>query len=472
MSDISASQRQALDRVRRQPGVEHVVRRLWGVLQDLDPGERLAPDWAEIWAEYRPRLVDRGEVPLHIIEEIDAAITQIEFIDPEIRKIKITPQRPPVFLLGAGASAPEPSSIPTVANLLPELWRRARKIGRDDLDRLADWCEAHAIRNIEDLLTAAYIANYAAKNSSVIGLLDYFLFGRDVDDDPRRPSGRRRPGSDVNASSIALFQDTLQTLFGLLASAMIPAQPNAAHSAVAKFLSAHGNTRVVTTNYDGCMDEALLSEGRAVDGTSAATEEGTGNVDLIKMHGSINWSYCDSCQAVHEFSLRKIREEFEEDTASYAVIGVCKNCGGQRRPLLVPPLSFKFLMFPNLVSLWNAARRAIDSSGVIIAVGYSFAEADTYITKMISRSLATNRTQRLIICDTDNRVAMNVRKRFCNQIEGLDPTRILTVLGSCEETVPQILSDLSANAETRKPSVTPPPKKVAQRPKKAAASRS
>ena len=40
---------------------------------------------------------------------------------------------------------------------------------------------------------------------------------------------------------------------------MIPAQPNAGHDAIVNFVAKHKNTAIVTTNYDGCIDEAFLN---------------------------------------------------------------------------------------------------------------------------------------------------------------------------------------------------------------------
>ena len=254
----------------------------------------------------------------------------------------------------------------------------------------------------------------------------------------------------VDAASIALFQDTLQTLFGLLTSTMIPAKPNPAHDAIVKFIKHHPATTIVTTNYDGCIDEALLKAG--VETTTGINEEegSPRGTELIKMHGSINWSYCDSCQDVREFSLLEMKRAYEEDTLSYAVIGICKTCGGQRRPLLVPPLSFKFLMFPNLVGLWNQARHRLEESDWLFVVGYSFSEADTYIPKMIARSLTVNQGQKMIVCDTDPKLVSSLREKYAAHIDGFDVKRVLLARGSCEEVLPEILAKVIDKSERSK----------------------
>ena len=282
---------------------------------------------------------------------------------------------------------------------------------------LAEWCQSNEVSNIEDLLTAAHLANFSAKNASVTGLLDYFMFraGRSQDGASSTSSNRRvRAFSRVDSSSIALLQDTLQVLFGLLTGTMIPAPPNKGHAAVAKFVRGHPNSSIVTTNYDGCVDEALIrSKVRLNTYVEDSNKPDEKRIDLIKIHGSINWSYCDSCHQVREFPLLELKQSYDADSTSYAVIGICRHCGGQRRPLLIPPMGLKFIIFPNLIQLWNAARESLEEAAYILVVGFSFSEADTYINKIIERSMTRNSEQKLIICDPDSRLVPNIIFPIC-----------------------------------------------------------
>jgi hypothetical protein len=261
----------------------------------------LDPEWKLVWEKISADV--RGALSQHMLSEIENAIAGIVRLDPAIESLRLTEQDPVCLLLGAGASAPAPSSIPTVAKLLPEMWQRARKLGREDIDRLAKWCEGRGVTNIEDLLTAAYLANFAAKKAGVAGLLDYFLFSQQTQDE-EIPSLQRRvrinPASQVDAASVALFQETLQGLFGLLTSTMIPAKPNPAHNAIVEFAERHPKSSIVTTNYDGCVDEAFLTKKIPfATHVSESEEEQNNKLDLIKIHGSINWTYCDSRVSAH-----------------------------------------------------------------------------------------------------------------------------------------------------------------------------
>jgi len=321
MNEISEEQKYLLRKLKTKSyPPEIAIRRIWEFLREKPEDEPLDPMWLDIWNEYKEYAARYA--PSGVTKEIDEIISSIKPTDDEIWNIKIGDDIKVVFLLGAGASAP--SGIPTVDKLLEELWKRARKIGREDLDRLARWCNDRGITNIEDLLTAAYISNFAARNPSITALLDYFIFsgGRYLSEEEEYLFRRRRRTAEPDVSSISFLQDTLQTLFGLLTSTMISASPNPTHEAIVNFIKEHPNTSIITTNYDGCMDEALLKKKIPLKGTiSGENEDNPGAVRLIKMHGSINWAYCDSCQDVREFDLLELKENVRRRQIKLSCIG-------------------------------------------------------------------------------------------------------------------------------------------------------
>lgn len=397
-----------------------------------------------LWYNNKNEIIWNDKLSPRQIEYIDKKLKSSEpILDEELQRIDITNNTKITFLLGAGAS--KPSNIPTVNELLPELWKRAKKIGRDDLDKLIRYCDSLGIENIEDLLTAAYLSEFAAKNPDVNNLLNYFLFSGRKElveyESYRDHIIKSRQISKIDLSSISFLQDTLQTLFGLLTSTMISASPNKTHKSIEKFIKERKNiekenrTFIITTNYDGCMDEAL------------AENFDSNEIDdiLIKMHGSINWAYCESCHDVKKFDLAEVKRIYDEDILSYPVMGICKKCRGLRRPLLVPPMSFKFLNFPNLIDIWSTAQKRIREANYIIVVGYSFSEADTYISKIIAKSMSDRKNQKMIVVDTNPDLVEKLRNRYSAHVENFDETRILRAWGSCEKTLPKILDSIKSD---------------------------
>jgi hypothetical protein len=99
-------------------------------------------------------------------------------------------------------------------------------------------------------------------------------------------------------------------------------------------------------------------------------------------------------------------------------------------------------MFPNLVDIWNSARQTIENARYLMVVGYSFSEADTYITKIISRSMSMSSNQKMIIINTNPNLVPTLRERFSSHIDGFDTKRILSACKSAEEVLPQITNSM------------------------------
>jgi len=417
--------------------------------QDISEGrEELDERWERVWNKVKNSA--KRIMPPTGIERIEAAIENIASIDENLWQVNLAEEQPLTVLLGAGASKPSPSNIPVVAEFLPELWRRARKLDREDLNNLAKWCGKNNISNIEDLLTAAQIANFTTKSSGILTLLYYFLYSRSEPEFPHflysersvipRPTFRP-PTSDVSA--IALLQDTLQILFSLLTEPMILAEPNSGHRAISELISKHINTTIITTNYDGCIDQAIKEKGIPYEYLIGQKESNNNETaKLIKMHGSINWFHCESCQEMFRYNLSDIKEAYKKNKLGYPVIQICKNCGGLARPMIVPPLSLKFFMFPPLAGLWDKAQIAFQNANIILVVGYSFSEADTYITRMIHRAMGADLTKQLIIVDTDRSLVNSVTEKLSAHIDNFNRKRVIRAIESCDSLLPRLCKSL------------------------------
>jgi NAD-dependent SIR2 family protein deacetylase len=375
-----------------------------------------------------------------------AALTQElgerELIDKEI--ISVNPKKTRLaFLLGAGASKPKPSDIPTVKELLPDLLVRARRLDRADLRKLVDFCEETKVENIEDLLTAAQLSEFCGRNPNVLRLVEFLLFRRDSESERMYPHRFFRETADL--SGVAFLQDTLQVLFGLLSSRMLGAQPNAGHTAIASHLKAMGRGAIVTTNYDCCMDLALGDEGKDFSYTvefanpKKTPSSGKPQSSLIKLHGSLNWFYCETCQQVHQIDIRQTVADYLQDRAAYSVIAVCKACGGPRRGLLVPPLAMKFDVAPPLNTLIERAQDAFLTAEAIVVVGFSFADADLYISRMITKAMQTSPNRRMLVFDPDRSVSQKLRRQLSLRIANFDAKRVIRVTGDCAKNLPLFL---------------------------------
>ena len=413
----------------------------------VDRDETLHPDWISLFNDQRDHLeatlagVDRPSFE-HLRELFDSLTplaSSIANINPQEEEI--------VFLLGAGASKPCPSSIPTVTELLPALLRRARRLDREQVTSLVDFCQEQRIDNIEDLLTAVQISDFCSRNPKILSLVQFQLFGHNN----RSRRHTRRVAVPTDVSSVAYLQDTFHVLFGLLSNLMLPAKPNSGHQAIAQYLGERPSTPIITTNYDCCIDRALISNNipfsypvdfaNDLKDSSALTKPSSLSASLIKLHGSLNWFYCETCQKVRLIDIEKTVNDYNLERGEYPIISVCNECGGQKRGLLVPPHAMKFDIAPPLQPLIATAASHFERSTLIVVVGFSFAEADLYISRMLIKAMQESNKIRLIIIDPDPQIVEKMRLKFNAQIDGFDSQeRIIGLQGDCSEILPQFLS--------------------------------
>jgi NAD-dependent SIR2 family protein deacetylase len=194
------------------------------------------------------------------------------------------------------------------------------------------------------------------------------------------------------------------------------------------------------------MDEKLIGEVN-VDtklGQSKSQENGD-SVDLFKLHGSINWTYCDNCQSVESVPPQRVKEKFEseEPTMDYPVIGICPICTGQRRPMLVPPTSFKFVQYPPLIDIRQGAKERLVESDYIVPVGYSFSDPDAYIYKLVSESMRVNNDAKMVIVDRNAKsLVRELQGRFDAQLSNFDTERVVAAQGESEEIMGDVADEI------------------------------
>jgi hypothetical protein len=203
---ISTTQQEYLRRAKSEP-IPLLAEYLPLVVRDRDlqnGREDLHPDWLDLFEAHREQL--RALMPQRALAVLTQELGERDLIDKEI--LSINPQKSRIaFLLGAGASKPKPSDIPTVKELLPDLLVRARRLDRADLQKLVDFCEETKIENIEDLLTAAQLSEFCGRNPNVLRLVEFLLFRRDPES--KRMHSHRFFPETADLSGVAFLQDTL-----------------------------------------------------------------------------------------------------------------------------------------------------------------------------------------------------------------------------------------------------------------------
>lgn len=162
------------------------------------------------------------------------------------------------------------------------------------------------------------------------------------------------------------------------------------------------DTIFISTNYDLLMDGAISRhfEQAAVDyGVEFAgppeyldqlTEYTGSRVALFKIHGSLNWLYCPTCNNLRVFDSKIVPQLIYDPNSSRTR---CDHCGLVMSPMIVPPTYYKNMSNVFLSRIWNKAENALREVEHIIFCGYSFPDADMHIKYLLKR-VQTNRADR------------------------------------------------------------------------------
>ncbi|HEY4062809.1 MAG TPA: SIR2 family protein [Puia sp.] len=150
-------------------------------------------------------------------------------------------------------------------------------------------------------------------------------------------------------------------------------------------------TFFVTTNYDILCDNALLDlfpEKKVEYGVDFVNyKEGTfvrpdlNSIKLFKLHGSLNWLYCPTCNNLRITPYEKGVYQIMVDPAQ----SYCINCHTIYSPIIVPPTFYKDLSKVFLNEVWNKAENELLEARHIIFCGYSFPDADIHIKYLMKR---------------------------------------------------------------------------------------
>lgn len=245
---------------------------------------------------------------------------------------------------------------------------------------------------------------------------------------------------DIDA--VLLLENMLNTFFSLLVGTMLQAKPNAIHKAIANCAKGRGNVDILTTNYDACVDQAL-DEHEVKYNYVFNTPEDSKTLSLVKMHGSINWFYCDTCQNVFLPAIETVEKAIEKDIP-YAVTGMCRHCNAPVNQFIIPPVAHKYLTHPPIVQIWDRGRKILDQARLFVIIGYSFADADDYIAKMLVKAVGQNPNKKVIIINMDEKAINRCQDFIRLHVGAVDEKKsIFRLKGDGLELVPKVINSLS-----------------------------
>jgi hypothetical protein len=167
----------------------------------------------------------------------------------------------------------------------------------------------------------------------------------------------------------------------------------------------------ISLNYDILLDNALTTLGDAdssaidldyginfrnekeIDYEKDLHEEnywhvpGERKIFLLKLHGSLNWIYCSTCNTIKitpksSEGVLKIYTQSETCDSDF-----CSSGTSEQRLIIVPPAYTKAYDNPYLVSIWLQAEKILQKATRVYFIGYSMPEADIHIQYLLKKSL-------------------------------------------------------------------------------------
>lgn len=152
----------------------------------------------------------------------------------------------------------------------------------------------------------------------------------------------------------------------------------------------------ISTNYDILIDNTLSSSNHAllnygVEFTNYYRENNwprplNNATNLLKIHGSLNWLYCSTCNTLTYTPFEKGVVRLVDDFGSCS----CPTCESVILPIIVPPTYFKDMTNVFLNEIWHKSEQELRKAKHIIFCGYSFPDADIHIKYLLKRIQTNN----------------------------------------------------------------------------------
>jgi NAD-dependent SIR2 family protein deacetylase len=168
-----------------------------------------------------------------------------------------------------------------------------------------------------------------------------------------------------------------------------------------------GSVSVITFNYDVGLDYAFHFKSVPFEyrcgvptGVNPGKKQSPGAVDLLKLHGSLNWGLCEKCHRVVPFQLKDFFAQYTWvagldkphtrtiEIATHLVKVSCELCGTllAENPVIVPPTWNKGNVHTGLSSVWMAAASHLAAAENVFIIGYSLPPTDEFFRYFYSLS--------------------------------------------------------------------------------------
>ena len=198
---------------------------------------------------------------------------------------------------------------------------------------------------------------------------------------------------------LELRDDIIYLLWLCLQDTAAPEEPDSVHGKFVEKLVTNDDA-ILSLNYDLLVDKALYARYSQIDyGLSFketfASVEGASDQSpppqLLKLHGSLNWLVCPTCQNLYLYLGGKALARIFEDPAEH-----CPADKSYLKGILIPPTWIKDYGNAHMQQVWMAAEKKLREAKKVVFIGYSLAATDVQVLFSLCRALHSNPHKPLI----------------------------------------------------------------------------
>jgi hypothetical protein len=222
--------------------------------------------------------------------------------------------------------------------------------------------------------------------------------------------------------------------------------PAANYESFAKMLAsiARGqlrNVSVITFNYDLGSDYAFHFAGMPFNYCLEPAPNAA--LDLLKLHGSLNWGRCSRCKTIVPLDIPRCVEETpiqDPEKVNIEVsqrLGLLQHCGFPLplEPVIVPPTWNKGMYHAQLGHVWKKAAAHLSEAEYIFIIGYSYPSTDEFFRYLYALgSIGEGWVEKIIVFNPDSAVG----GRFRGLLGPLVAGKFIALTNTFEQAIPYI----------------------------------
>ena len=175
----------------------------------------------------------------------------------------------------------------------------------------------------------------------------------------------------------------------------------------------------ITFNYDQAIEKAIAYSAQSssernyfIDyGASDKDEKNPDWIYVLKLHGSVNWTYCSKCGSFKNLEKHVLPCHLVSNNHQLHDLGKCREIDSFTN-VIVPPTWYKYNYLPIITKVWNHSIRQISLATHLFIIGYSFPRTDVFFDQLLTLGLRHSRNLKKVIVINSSPTIRNVLEGF------------------------------------------------------------